>query len=152
LPSKPNFKSFSNECEATKFLDVENIKYNKQLLLNKLESCNFEGFIHITEFKNALSILHSGFLYSRNKAKELKFVDRANKEIIEKTRDVVLECVRFYYKQKTPTYNAARYKQPVMFIFNKNLIFHQSVLFSNGNAKSKESKKTPDPLDALNFD
>lgn len=78
------------------------------------------GFIaqfayHYTDIHNAINILKEGKLYSRNLAieKGLMVNDNASEEVISNTRSSVFDCVRLYFRPKTPTqYYNEGYKHP----------------------------------------
>lgn len=129
----------------------------KTILLDKLTSHGFYGFLHTTNFSNFINIYKSGFLYSRNEMnrRELKFDDNAEPQIIQRTPDTIKNYVRFYYKTKTPTniraFQLFGQTTPVILQFDPNIIFDDFVKFTNGCAKSKKSIITSDVSKALQF-
>ncbi|WP_088007683.1 DarT ssDNA thymidine ADP-ribosyltransferase family protein [Indiicoccus explosivorum] len=60
---------------------------------------------HFTDLQNAVSVLQSGFIYSRKTAEELGVmkVDNASSEVINHTNENWKNYVRFYFRPKTPT-------------------------------------------------
>ncbi|WP_223592402.1 DarT ssDNA thymidine ADP-ribosyltransferase family protein [Neobacillus bataviensis] len=109
----------------------------------------FEGLLHFTNFSNLKSIFDSGYLLSRFDCFEngMIFKDGASKDIISKTEREIQKCVRFYYKEQTPTlYVNEGIKKlqyitnshcpiPVYLLFDENLILHPNTYYSDGNAK-----------------
>lgn len=90
---------------------------------------------HFTEMRNAVSILKTKRLMSRNKALEegKMYNDNASHEVIDQTFDKVLNYARFYFRPLTPTqYNNEGIKKdnptdkhcpnPVFFLFDLNLL------------------------------
>lgn len=70
---------------------------------------------HYTDVENAVSILHSGFLYSRANAQQLGLMrnDNASRQVIDMTQTEAISCVRFYFRPLTPTqYYNEGYKHP----------------------------------------
>ncbi|AKP65352.1 hypothetical protein FC99_GL001804 [Levilactobacillus koreensis JCM 16448] len=60
---------------------------------------------HFTDILNAVSILNSGFLVSRDYASShhIMINDNASGSVISGTKDVVEQMVRFYFRPRTPT-------------------------------------------------
>ena len=72
---------------------------------------------HYTDVTNAVSILSSGFLYSRFKAKNMHLMqnDNASRQVIDMTNSQVMSQVRFYFRPLTPTqYYNEGYKHPAL--------------------------------------
>lgn len=115
------------------------------------DNFNFYGLYHFTDFSNLKDIFDSGFLKSRNQCEieGVNFLDCANSEIIEQTIPLVKECVRFYFKEKTPMlYRTEGIKCgespphvpiPVYLVFSDELIYLEDTMFTDGNAKSDYS-------------
>ena len=122
----------------------------KKELLAKLGRFGFDGFLHTTELDNLRNIIASEYLFSRDKIKN--FIDRANSDVIIHTPKEILSYCRFYYQYITPTNYRANYKNPVTIVFNKELIYEESVIFCEGNAASKYSFKTTRAEKALDFE
>ncbi len=111
----------------------------------------FEGFHHYTDFTNFINIMKEQKLYSRKKIMENGKLqcDAADKEVIIKTENNVLNYVRFYFSSKTPTlYKSEGIKlyekedeshmpSPVLFIFDKKISKVGKKYFTNKNAGSK---------------
>lgn len=109
----------------------------------------FNGLYHFTNFSNLKSIFESGYLLSRYDCIEngMIFKDGASKDIISKTELEIQKCVRFYYKEQTPTLyvnegikklqyiNDSHCPIPVYLLFDESLIFHPDTYYSDGNAK-----------------
>lgn len=60
---------------------------------------------HYTDATNAVSILNSGYLYSRINAEKMKLMqnDNASRQVIDMTKTEVTGNVRFYFRPLTPT-------------------------------------------------
>ena len=70
---------------------------------------------HYTDVTNAVSILSSGYLYSRADAAQMRVMqnDNASRQVIDMTRSDVVSKVRFYFRPLTPTqYYNEGYKHP----------------------------------------
>ncbi len=125
--------------------DYEKLKLVIKKLIKKY---NFKGLYHFTDFKNLHSILDKGYLKSRSACKNsnIDFLDAANEEVIDHTKKDVKKCVRFYYKEKTPTlYKIEGIKEgnenphiplPVYLFFDYELILLKNTIFSSCNAAS----------------
>lgn len=122
IENKPNCNELSEEEAKRKLLEI-------------WESYGFEGFLHTTELENFQRIITSGYLFSRNKVEE--FIDRANQQVIDNTNKFIFDYCRFYYYFKTPTNYRAEYKNPVILVFSKDLIYKKDIFFCLGNAASK---------------
>ena len=104
---------------------------------------------HYNDLHNVVSILDSGYLYSRNKAKSLSLLkkDIANDDVISKTHMEVYDYVRLYIGAKTPTlyHNEGLIPQndircnahcpvPIFLLFDFEKVFLlPDLYFSNGN-------------------
>ena len=108
---------------------------------------------HFTDISNAISILESGTLYSRDKAVELGLMDNdnASKSVIATTNKNHKKYVRFYFRPLTPTQfcnegirsveqrydDTAHCPIPIFFAFDAvGLLSRDDALFSNGNMAS----------------
>ena len=72
---------------------------------------------HYTDVTNAVSILSSGFLYSRADAAHMRVMknDNASRQVIDMTNSGVVSKVRFYFRPLTPTqYYNEGYKHPAL--------------------------------------
>ena len=72
---------------------------------------------HYTDVTNAVSILNSGFLYSRADATHMRVMknDNASRQVIDMTNSDVVSKVRFYFRPLTPTqYYNEGYKHPAL--------------------------------------
>lgn len=60
---------------------------------------------HYTDVTNAVSILNSGFLYSRVNAESMKLMqnNNASRQVIDMTQTAAVANVRFYFRPLTPT-------------------------------------------------
>lgn len=126
--------------------DVEQIK---NYINSLMTGYGFRGPLHFTDFTNLKSIFESGFLNSREfcNNNNINFTDVADKEIIDHTMMDVKQCVRFYYKEKTPTlYRNEGIKLncekphvpiPVYLLFDNELLYLDNTVYSDGNAKSR---------------
>jgi hypothetical protein len=128
--------------------------------LNELKSASWVGsrkwwphFVyHTTSMENAVRILQSGRIYSRNKASANGTIARdiASVSVITNTQDHWKDYVRFYLRPKTPTLfinegarpklairEGAHCPSPVCFLFDSHsLLTREDCLFSNGNLGS----------------
>lgn len=78
---------------------------------------------HHTDVSNAVNILSTGFLYSRDNAKKMGLMvnDNASRQVIDMTNISVLSNVRFYFRPLTPTqYYNEGYKHPNLRYDNDN--------------------------------
>ena len=131
-----------------------NINYTTEGFLNELKVHGFDGFIHVTDFENFISIMKSGYILSRNEAAKSGFIDAASNEMISQTRDFVFDFVRFYYRPKTPTFFRnegikntnkdwdwqAHMPIPVCLVFSESLIDNSNWHFSDGNCASGHTR------------
>lgn len=104
---------------------------------------------HFTDIKNAVSILNSGFLFSRAEVKRQRIhkEDSASSQIISRTRTTLTDNVRLYFRPRTPTtyymegfkplnrlFQGAHCPVPVYFLFDmREIITLNNTRFSNGN-------------------
>ncbi len=104
---------------------------------------------HFTDIKNAVSILDSGFLFSRAEVKRRQIYreDSASLQIIRQTSAALTDNVRLYFRPHTPTtYHMEGFKPlnqlfqdahcpvPVYFLFDmREVITLNNTRFSNGN-------------------
>lgn len=109
---------------------------------------------HTTELRNAVAILDSSQLLSREDIGDDMAWDNANREIIGQTPDAVKQMARFYFRPRTPTtYNiegfrtrSNRYQQaycplPVMLVFPaRPILTTAGTRFSDGNCSSRETR------------
>lgn len=127
---------------------------------------------HYTDISNAVEILLSGMLYSRNIAlkAELMHNDNASRQVIDCTKSDVTDYVRFYFRPLTPTqyYNEGfkhkdiRYENdananvpvPIFFVFNLDRLLHcPNVYFSEQSLAGNgcERLSTVDEFASLDF-
>ena len=127
-------------------------KSDKELFIELIDKLNgdynFNGLLHFTDFSNLDSIFNTGYLKSRYECEEeeVEYLDVANQEVIQNTQENVKKCVRFYYKEKTPTlYRNEGIKInneephipiPVYLLFDSKLVYSKSSVFADGNAGS----------------
>ena len=118
------------------FKDI--IQRNYERLSGKAKQwCRYA--FHYTDISNAVEILSSGMLYSRNLAlkAELMHNDNASRQVIDCTKSDVTDCVRFYFRPLTPTQyynegfkhkdirlNNANVPVPVFFVFDLNKLLN----------------------------
>ena len=135
-------------------------------MLNIWKKNGFQGFVRCEPFENFLKIMRSGCLKSRAKleAEGVEFDDVAMTEVIDQTPDWVKKYVRFYFKEKTPTFYRNEGIQrnpnekdghnpiPVCLIFSEKLINAKGTIVSNGGLGSKASSYTESFCDALEYD
>lgn len=135
--------------------------------LETLKRYGFEGFHHYTDFSNLGKIFEKKKLYCRAKAEIMGFLDGAETSIINHTPEKVLNSVRFYFKECTPTlYRNEGIKNqigvddeyiahmpiPVLLLFDENILFTEDIAVSNGGCGNSSSVITYDLETALKFD
>ena len=117
---------------------------------------DFRGLLHFTDFSNLKYIFKEGYLYSRTYCENnrINFIDGAAKSVLSKATDYVHDCVRFYYRGKTPTLynnegiklkkycNKVHIPTPVFLLFDEELIYLDYTEFSDGNATKSEIGNT----------
>lgn len=122
----------------------------KQIIENNFNSfsghakswCKFA--FHFTDISNAVEILASHTLYSRDKAisSNLMHNDNASKQVIDLTSSAVTKNVRFYFRPMTPTQfhnegfkheairfngeNSANVPVPIFFVFDLEKLLNQN--------------------------
>lgn len=120
------------------------------------EKYNFDGVLHFTDFLNFKRFLEEGYLYSRNdcKKKGINFIDGANHSVIDRASSNIHNCVRFYYRSKTPTLydnegiklkdycNEIHIPIPVYLLFDEELLYLDDSAFTDGNATNSEIGST----------
>jgi hypothetical protein len=111
---------------------------------------------HFTDVHNAVSIIQSGCLYSRDEAvrRGLMKVDNASSKIIDQTRPEHLRYARLYFRPRTPTQyrnegirptsqrklGGAHCPIPVYFCFDAwTVLSRADTEFSNGNMGSSRA-------------
>ena len=108
---------------------------------------------HFTAIENAVSILNSGFLFSRDEVerRRIDFTDSASSKIISQTDATLTDYVRLYFRPRTPTtyhmegfkplgqlFQGAHCPVPVYFLFDmREIITLRDTRFSNGNLASR---------------
>jgi len=123
---------------------------------------------HFTDISNALLILESGCVYSRNRAIALDLMnnDNANDSVISKTSELHKNYARLYFGPSTPTQYSnegirprdsisenAHCPIPIMFVFDFIKVFMlDEVKFTDGNlATSPNIFDNINDLDKLDF-
>lgn len=124
---------------------------------------------HITDLNNVVSILDSGYVYSRDEvgSKEITFKDAASSNIVRQTRKGMTNYVRLYFRPLTPTaYHMEGFKPihkqlhgahcpvPVYLLFDmKAIVTDMQTQFSDGNLASLYSNvySTVDEFTELDF-
>lgn len=144
---------------------------NVGLTLNQRKTWPQFGF-HFTDIINAVGILSSGQLVSRNYAKAHGMMqnDNASADVIEGTPNDVEDYVRLYFRPKTPTqyynegfqvaeerqYYKANCPVPIFFLFDlAKLLSQPDVQFTNRSlAVHREVKRhqTPEEFSRLSFE
>lgn len=122
---------------------------NLQRQVNHLKKrYRFRGLLHFTDFSNLESIFKEDVLHSRTYCENngIDFIDGAEHSVLDKASDYIHDCVRFYYRGKSPTlYNnegiklkdycdAVHIPTPVFLLFSEDLIYLDTTKFSDGNA------------------
>ncbi len=128
-----------------------------------------KSLFHFTDISNALSIIESEAIFSREKADRLNVMknDNANDNVIAITDGIHKKYARLYFGPSTPTQysnegikpnetiiNNAHCPIPIMFIFDFIKVFmHENVEFTDGNlANHPNIYKDIKNLEKLNFD
>ena len=132
-------------------------------LISILERNGFEYFHHHTDISNFLKIMQSGKLYSRSKAKDFK--NGAELSVISHTPHFVQDSVRFYFKEKTPTFfnnegvfaitpgeGSGNVPIPVALLFDKGLLYTKGIAITDGNAGKLKTNITLSYRSALKYD
>lgn len=107
---------------------------------------------HYTDIQNAVSILKTGALFSRNVADSagLMTTDNASQDIIDSTGEELKDYVRLYFRPRTPTqYNNEGFRPvgrrslqshcpvPIYFLFDSRAVLSRAdTRFTYGNLKS----------------
>lgn len=137
-----------NESKKAEELYLQKENAARKSMLEMMKPKGFIGFLRTENFDNFIKIYKSGFLRSRNSVLEenIDFTDNADPEIIAETSDFIKRHVRFYFRCKTPTNYGAYYHfgqtNPVMMVFDSNLIYDEEAIFCDGNAKANMTIKT----------
>ncbi len=91
----------------------------KEIITNNCKNCIHKWWpqfaYHFTDVSNVVSILKTGFLYSRIEAEETHIMknDNASNQVIDMTDSDVISKVRFYFRPLTPTqYYNEGFKHP----------------------------------------
>lgn len=129
---------------------LTNFKASQKKLFNSgFQNWWTEFLFHYNDLHNIVSILNSGSLYGRNKAKVLDLLktDIANDDVISNTHIEVYDYARLYFGAKTPTLyhneglipkNEIRHNAhcpvPVFLLFDfVKVLSIDDIYFSNGN-------------------
>lgn len=148
------------------FLDKFQENLSKQF--NGTQNWWTKSLFHFTDIRNAISIIESGKIYSRNKAITFGLMqnDNANSDVILNTCDENKQFVRLYFGPATPTQknnegvkpkdkivNNAHCPIPIMFIFDfKKVFLLKNIKFTDGNlAKYPNIYENIEDLTQLNF-
>lgn len=128
---------------------------------------------HYTDVTNAVSILDSGFLYSRLDATHMKMMrnDNASRQVIDMTNPDTISKVRFYFRPLTPTqYYNEGYKHaelrydgdehantpvPIFFLFDLEKLLQQPTVSFSETSQAGRGTKAFSGVDAfskLKFD
>ena len=124
---------------------------------------------HFTDIFNAISILKSECLYSRDEASRRKLlkVDGASSDVIDRTNPAHHRFVRMYYRPRTPTQYCsegirtasqielhAHMPRPVFFLFDAyELMSREDAHYSDGNMATSYVRYGPEEedFDAIPF-
>lgn len=151
LKKKNDFEKKQKENEQRLAKENE----SRKSLLKLLKGKGFIGFLRTDNFDNFINIYKSGYLKSRYLVLEdnIQFMDNADPEVIAHTSDFIKKHVRFYFRYQTPTnYGACYYygqRNPVMMVFDENLIFDENAIIFDGNAMASYTRQTKDANFAL---
>jgi ssDNA thymidine ADP-ribosyltransferase DarT-like protein len=115
---------------------------------------------HYTDIRNAINILKEGYLYGRRHAEDQHRlqISSGSPSVLASTQDSIKDCVRLYFRPKTPTqYHAegiqsqsmlsrskfpdAHCPAPVFFLFNAaHILARNDCRFSDGNLGSPRAR------------
>lgn len=159
-------KAYLSKIQKNEFSEKRHWKrYKKDYKLFKValeqlkEKYGFNGLYHFTDFSNLALIFKDGYLRSRNECKYngISFIDGASRSVMGHTSEYVKECVRFYYRPKTPTLyvnegiKLKKYMNsnphipiPVYLVFDEELIYLDTTQFTDGNAGSYDFNPNAD--------
>jgi hypothetical protein len=151
------------QVEAERLNTNELERQGRMTLVKRLSNeYGFEGFLHYTDVKNLTNIVRDGKLFSRNKANTRTIIDSADQDVLSKTPNYIMDYVRFYYKDKTPTFyrnegikvdnKDPHMAIPVALLFRDEIIYHRKTAFLSGCGGSKYSYFTEDIDEAAAFD
>ena len=143
--------------------DFNNLKRQVEYLK---ERYRFKGLLHFTDFSNLESIFKEGALNSRGYCENngIDFIDGAEHSVLDKASNYVHNCVRFYYRGKSPTlYNnegiklsqycdAVHIPTPVYLLFDEELIYLDTTEFSNGNATNSDIGDNAEFFTSMDWD
>ena len=124
---------------------------------------------HYTDIQNAVSILKTGALLSRNVANSagLMVTDNASQDIISSTDEELKDYVRLYFRPRTPTqYNNEGFRPvgrrslqshcpvPIYFLFDSRIVLSRAdSRFTHGNLKSaRESFSSASDFEKIPFE
>ena len=122
---------------------------------------------HYTDIHNAVSILETGKVFSRNRAREIMINENASLEVIAQTPERIKDFVRFYFRPKTPTqyrnegyipknlrsYEGSNVPVPIFFAFEaKDMLAKEDSMFSEISLAKSNSSLTNDIEDFKKFD
>lgn len=159
-------KSMNELHKREQIIDFRNQEnetiFKEKLIKHFKERYNFDGFHHYTDILNLYKIIESGKLLSRNRAKELGFVDAADHDVLSHTHEYIMDYVRFYYKEKSPTIyrnegikpdnSSPHMPIPVLLLFEHGIIEHSGVAFLSGGGGNPYSVFAKEVSVASNFD
>lgn len=126
-------------------------------------------FYHYSGIQNIVSILKSGYLYCRNHALNNIDTQNASEDVLRNTSDIVKNCVRLYFRPKTPTqYHNEGYKPtelrkdyyknvdipvPIFLLFDsKSMLLDSKTKFSETALNKQNIDLTDDLKRVLDFD
>jgi hypothetical protein len=114
----------------------------------------------VDDVRAAASVLNGGMLYPRRRAELLRLLahDSASPGVIEHTPDWCKECVRLYFRPRTPTeYRSEGFRprrsivmgahrpMPIVLIFDSvPIITARGTIFTEGNASTKGCRRGDD--------
>lgn len=128
-----------------RYLNDKTAMLAKQLFDKLATKYGFHGFMHETHINNLVNILRNSFISCRSMAE--KFIDIANGEVIEKTKNTdkeVLDYVRFYFYQKTPTnynFDLSYPNELCYLVFDESVALIENAKITNGNASKNATEK-----------
>ena len=140
-----DIRDFPKESIYSHFEQVD-----EDALIYLLSNNGCEGLFHMTDIKNLNRILKDGMLYSRLNPRNSNLIDSANPNVIQHTKEEFKNYVRFYFKEKTPTYynmegillekTQGHIPIPCLLIFSLEATKLKHSRFSDGNVSSIHTK------------
>ena len=129
---------------------------NEKKILSKYE---IDYFYHMTHIKNINGIIKDG-LYSHNQMRGVEYEDISDNEVNNRREKIepingrpIHDYVPFYFSIRNPMYRRRKdFDDLVILLISSDVIFYTDMLFTDGNAASKETKFYHDITDLGKLD